>query len=203
MNRQVIILTDAKAEPAGELFEILRAADVTVFTENLRETCRSVASTWTDSNPNSCQPLAVIYEVRPDSNAEELALVIRCATTEWPSVPVIACRVEPAAQLKRGATPPTTEQLKRVGFRAIADSPAQLPALLRQVEDIPGTGELKPHDNFKSIPESRAFSLPTPARSEDLRSAFALLASLHLASNQKEAALAALAGVARMINADR
>jgi len=28
MNRQVIILTDVKAEPTGEVFEILSAADI-------------------------------------------------------------------------------------------------------------------------------------------------------------------------------
>ncbi len=203
MNRHVIVLTDAPSEPAAELFEILNAADISFLTEDLRETRKSAASTWTDSNPNSCQPLAVIYEVRADSNAEELALVIRRATAEWTSVPVVACRVEPTERLRRGATPPTTAQLRRLGFRAIGDSPAQLPALLRQVEDIPTTGELKLPDSFKSIPESGAFSLPTHARGEDLRTAFALLASLHLASNQKEAAQSALVGVARLINADR
>src|SRR5256886_5340391 len=203
MNRQVIVLTGVGAEPAGDLFEILNAADISFLTEDLREPRKSAASTWTDSNPNSGQPLAVIYEVRADSNAEELALVIRRATAEWTSVPVVACRVEPTERLSGGGAPPTTAQLKRLGFRAVADSPAQLPALLRQVEDIPITGELKLPDNFKSIPESRAFSLPTHARSEDLRRSFALLASLHLASNQVEAALAALAGVARLINADR
>jgi len=203
MNKQVIVLTDAKAKPAGELLEILRAADISFITDDWRETHTSAASNWTDSNPNSCEPLAVIYQVSADSNAEELALVICRATTEWPSVPVVVCRAEPTERLTRGATPPTAEQLKRLGFRAIADSPAQLPALLRQVEEIPGTGELRPPDNFRSIPESGAFSLPTHARSEDLRTAFALLASLHLASNQKEAAQAALGGVAQLINADR
>src|SRR3989441_3314130 len=202
MNSQVIVLTDTKAEPAGELCEILGAADISFSTDDWRETQTSAASNWTDSNPNSCQPLAVIYEVSADSNAEALALVICRATTDWPSVPIVACRAEPTEWLRRGAAPPTTEQLKRLGFRAIADSPAQLPALLRQVEEIPSTGELKLPDSFKSIP-SRAFSLPTQARSEDLRIAFALLASLHLASNQGEAAQAALAGVARLINADR
>ena len=202
MNRHVIVLTDAPSEPAAELFEILNAADISFLTEDLRETRKSAASTWTDSNPDSGQPLAVIYEVRADSNAEELALVIRRATAEWTSVPVVACRVEPTERLRRGATPTTTAQLRRLGFRAIGDSPAQLPALLRQVEDIPSTGELKLPDSFKSIPESGAFSLPTHARGEDLRTAFALLASLHLASNQKEAAQSALVGVARLINAD-
>jgi len=203
MNRQVIVLIDVKAEPTGEVFEILSAADISFLATDLRETRKTAASTSADSNPNSCPPLAVIYEVRADSNAEKLALVIRCAATEWPSVPVVACRVELTERLKCVATPLTTEQLKLLGFRAVADSPAQLPALLRQVEEIPGTGELKLPDEFKSIPERAAFSLPTHARSEELRTAFALLASLHLASSQKEAAQAALAGVARLINADR
>jgi diguanylate cyclase (GGDEF)-like protein len=203
MNRQVIVLTDAKAEPVGELFEILSAAGISFLTEDWREARSSAASTWTDSNPNSWQPLAVIYEVRADSNAEELALAIRCATTEWPSVPIVACRLEPTERPKRGAILPTADQLRRLGVRAIADSPAQLPALLRQVEEIPGTGELRTPNTFRSIPESGAFSLPTHARSEDLRIAFALLASLHLASNQKEAAQSALIGIARLINANR
>ena len=203
MNRQVIVLTDAEAEPAGELFEILGAADISFLTEQWHGTHGSAASTWADSDLNSRQPLALIYEVRADTEAEQLALVIRNATTKWPSVPIVACRIEPTGRPKRGAIPPTVNQLKRLGVRAIADSPAQLPALLRQVEEIPGTGELRPPDSFKSIPESSAFSLPTHASSEDLRTAFALLASLHLASNQKEAAQAALAGVAQLINADR
>jgi diguanylate cyclase (GGDEF)-like protein len=202
MNRQVIVLIDAKAEPSAELLEILSAAEISLLKEEVCETHWPAGSTWADSNLNLCEPLAVIYEVRHDANAEELARVIRCATTVWPSVPVVACRVEQTAGLKRDVTPTTSEQLKRVGFRAIADSPAQLPALLRQVEDIPGTGELKLPDSFKSIPESRAFSLPEPARPKDLRTAFSLLASLHLASNQKEAAQAALAGVARLLKAD-
>ena len=92
--------------------------------------------------------------------------------------------------------------MKGLGFRAIADSPSQLPALLRQVEDVVGTGELKRPKGFKSIPDSRALTLPSSVRAQHLRGAFALLASLHLASNQNEAGLAALAGVARLVPAD-
>src|SRR5437870_12524911 len=188
MNRPVILLTNARAETAGELFEVLNAANISFLTEDWRESRTSGSSTWNDNDPDSCQPLAVLYEVRVDSNTEELALVIRCANTEWPSVPVIACRVKSTEGRKRGATLPTTEQLKRLGFRAIADSPAQLPALLRQVEEIPGTGALRPPDNFRSSPERGAFSLPTHARRKDLRTAFALLASYHLASTHNVAA---------------
>ena len=98
---------------------------------------------------------------------------------------------------------PDNQALKLLGFRAVADSPPQLPALLRHVEDVVGTGELKLPEGFKPIPDSRAFTLPNSIRSQHLRGAFALLASLHLASDQKEAGLAALAGVARLVQADR
>src|SRR5262249_12885769 len=84
----------------------------------------------------------------------------------------------------------------------VADSAAQLPALLRQVEETPSTGELKLPERFKRIPESHAFSLAASLDKEHLRGAFALLSSLHLALNQKEAAQAALAGVGRLVNAD-
>jgi diguanylate cyclase (GGDEF)-like protein len=93
--------------------------------------------------------------------------------------------------------------LKELGFRAVADSPQQLPALLRQVEDVVGTGELKLPEGFKAAPDSRSLSLPKSLRSQHLRGSFALLTSLHLASDQKEAGLAALAGVARLVPADR
>ena len=78
-----------------------------------------------------------------------------------------------------------------------------MPALLRQVEDIVGTGELKLPQGFKPVTDTRAISLPSSVRSQQLREAFALLASLHLASDQKEAGLAVLAGVARLVAADR
>ena len=102
-----------------------------------------------------------------------------------------------------GPARPDNQTLKRLGFRAIADSPPQLPALLRQVEDTVGTGELKLPEGFKPIPDTHAFSLPKSVRSKHLRDAFALLASLHLATDQKEAGLAVLAGVARLVAADR
>jgi len=98
---------------------------------------------------------------------------------------------------------PDNQSLKSAGFRAIADSPPQLPALLRQVEDVVGTGELRLPEGFKSAPDSGAFMLPNSVRGQNLRGAFTLLASLHLASDQKEACQAALAGVARLVSAER
>jgi diguanylate cyclase (GGDEF)-like protein len=199
MIRRVIILVEAAAKPISELFEVLSAAEISWQVEEVRAGARGSS---TPHHSTSDQPVAIVYEVPAEAVAKQLTLVIDCATVDWPSIPVIACRHPTSGRLKRGATP-SNEQLRRIGFRAIVDSPAQLPALLRQVEEIPGTGELRPPESFKSLPESRAFSLPVTARGEQLRVAFALIASLHLATDQKEAARAALAGVARLIQADR
>src|SRR5260370_30169084 len=121
----------------------------------------------------------------------------------FPVISVVACRREPMTPALRPPASPDNQTLKRLGFRAVADCPAQLPALLRQVEDVVGVGELKLPEGFKSTADSRAFSLPTSVRSQHLRGAFALLASLHLASDQKEASQAALSGIARLVNANR
>jgi diguanylate cyclase (GGDEF)-like protein len=152
---------------------------------------------------SSPHPLAVLYEIRPRANPPDLSLAVRRAEELWPGVAIVACRRAPTSPSLGGPVRPDNQALKRLGFRAIADSPPQLAALLRHVEDVVGTGELKLPEGFRSIPDSRAFSLPKSVRSQHLRGAFALLSSLHLASDQKEAGLAALAGVARLVPADR
>src|SRR6202040_3941482 len=135
------------------------------------------------------------------ADPKDLSLVVSRARSLWPGTSIVGCRRELAASF--GGFRPNNLALKSLGFRAVADSPPQLPALLRQVEDIVSTGELKLPAGFKPIPDSRAFTLPRSVRSQHLRGAFALLASLHLASDQKEAGVAALAGVARLVPADR
>lgn len=194
MSRSVILLVDTKPDPAGELFEVLSVANISF---QVVEVCDGDAQR-ADENP---RPLAMIYHLPADTSAAQLKQIVDYGATRWPTVPLVGCR--PQATVTTGRSTLSREQLKRLGFRAVADSPAQLPALLREVEEIPGTGELREPDYFKSIPEPGAFVLPSMARSEQIRVAFALLASLQLATNQKEAAQAALAGLARLIKADR
>jgi len=199
MNKQVILLADAETAPAIELLESLSAAGISVLAHNLTET-QGRAEVHQERSP---YPLAVLYELPPRANPQDLSLVVSRANELWPGVSIVACRRAPTTPSLGGPVGPDNQALKRLGFRAIADSPPQLPALLRHVEDAVGTGDLKLPEGFRPIPDSRAFSLPKSVRSQHLRGAFALLASLHLASDQKEAGLAALAGVARLVPADR
>src|SRR5712671_2957213 len=197
MNKQVILLTDAETAPATELIESLKSAGISVLAYDLDAT-RAMDEVCPESWSH---PLAVLYEISPLANSQHLSLVLSQARSLWPGTSVVACRRQPATPF--AGFRPDNQALKRLGFRAVADSPPQLPALLRHVEDVVSTGELKLPEGFKSIPDSRAFTLPSSIRSQHLRGAFALLASLHLASDQKEAGLAALAGVARLVPADR
>ncbi len=193
MTRQVLLLTDADTTPGLELMESLRLAGIAVAHECLSES----NSKLDDSSQWSC----LLYEIEPDASIDELRFVIERAVTVWPQVPILACRRYRSAA--RSAPAPNNEALKRLGFQAVADSPTQLPALLRHLEDAPITGELKPLPDFHSTPSSAAFCLPVSVPSEQTRGAFALAASLHLAKNQKEAAQIALASVARLVSADR
>jgi diguanylate cyclase (GGDEF)-like protein len=194
MNKQVILLTDAETAPAIELLESLRSAGIAIVVHDLEES-RALEEVCLE---NSLPTLAVLYEIPAHSNLQDLGVVVSRANELWPHLSVVACRRESAR-----SNTPNNPALKQLGFRAVADSPQQLPALLRQVEDVVGTGELKLPEGFKPTPDSRSLSLPKSLRSQHLRGSFALLTSLHLASDQKEAGLAALAGVARLVPADR
>jgi diguanylate cyclase (GGDEF)-like protein len=195
MKKQVIFVTDAEKAPAAELLPSLNSAGIAVLTCDLAETFPTVEASIQDSNL-----LAVLYEVGSRAIPQQLTLVAKRIRELWPGVPIVACRSELP---RSGLQSLNNQALKALGFRAVADSPPQLPALLRQVEDVVGTGELKLPEGFKPAPDGHAFSLPKSIRNQQLRGAFALLASLHLAADQKEAGVAALAGLARLVPADR
>ncbi|MDX6382839.1 MAG: hypothetical protein QOK48_412, partial [Blastocatellia bacterium] len=201
MKKRIILLTDAKSAPAVELLETLRSAGIEIRAHDLNDLNESQATAETCLD-DSAQATTVIYEVPARANLQDLSLIVSRARGLWPHLSIVACRRE-LSRSGNALVRPDQQTLKRLGFRAVADSPQQLPALLRQVEDVVGTGELKLPEGFKPIPDSRSFSLPKSVRSQHLRGSFALLASLHLASDQKEAGLAALAGVVRLVPADR
>ena len=203
MNKLVILLTDANKAPSIELIESLQSAGISVLTKDLREIQSNAASTLSVLTTETPQhPLAVLHEIQPAVKIEELRPVVDSATQIWPTVSIVACRPQPTKPAVRKLASPDNETLKRLGFRFVADSPAQLPALLRQAEDVIGTGELRLVPEFRSTPDSHSFSLPASVRSRHLRGAFALLASLHLAADEKEAGQAAIAGVARLVQAN-
>jgi len=194
MTKQVLLLTDANTSPGFELIESLRSAGIAVANKCLNESGLEFGHS---------QHSALLYEIGSEASMEALRSVVERADLAWPGVPIVACRCYSTKSGARIAGAPDNETLKRLGFRAIADSPTQLPALLRQLEDAPGTGELKPFPDFHNTPSSTAFSLPAAVRGQRLQGAFALAASLHLAKNQTEAGQIALAGVVRLVPADR
>lgn len=197
MKKHVILLSSAAAAPTLELIESLSASGIAVRIEGLHNSEVQGEEFSPAAEFPRADPIAILYEIGPDSAVEELRAVIEFANAKWPGVAIVASR-------RSSENPaPRDLALKQLGFRALAERPAQLGALLRQVEEGPGTGELKLPPEFKSSPHSRAFSLPASVRGENLRGALTLLSSLHLASNQKEAGQNALAGIARLVAASR
>jgi diguanylate cyclase (GGDEF)-like protein len=203
MKKHVVLLSSAAAAPTLELVESLSSSGIAVRIEGLDNSeLHGEEFSLASAEFPLADPIAILCEIGPDSATEELRAVIEFANAKWPGVSIVASR---RSSEKTGALNPAPRDpaLKQLGFRAVAERPAQLAALLRQVEEGPGTGELKLPPEFKSSPHSRAFSLPASVRGENLRGALTLLSSLHLASNQKEAGQNALAGIARLVAASR
>jgi diguanylate cyclase (GGDEF)-like protein len=154
-------------------------------------------------SPEVPKPLAVLYEVFPGADSTDLHVAIEHAAAMWPEVPTVACRhhVRGAAGLNLRVFDGAT--LKRIGFHAIADKAAQLPALLRQIEERGTTGELRLPDAVRNVPDTMAVALPKSLRSSDLRAAFELVTVLHFATDQRSAAQSVLSGLSALIKADR
>jgi diguanylate cyclase (GGDEF)-like protein len=207
MTRHVILLTDAHEAPAYELIEALRLAGVKTLIEGLREArgyaparqrdAQSVDGIWEQL------PLAVLYEVVPGADMVELHSAIEQATTCWPGTPLIACRRQLSSFHGQSWRSLDGATLKRLGFRAIADKAAQLPAILHEIEGHGATGELRLPDVVSPPAKSAATLLPARMKSSSVRAAFDLVASLHFIGDQNSAAHAALAGLAPLVQADR
>lgn len=210
MTMHVVLLTDAHEAPALALIEALQEAGLPALIEGMREV--EVATTVAlqqaghfVSGTDGTLPLAVLYEVVGGTDSMELRAAIKHATLTWPGVPVVACRRD--TNNGRVAVPhhglPDSATLKRLGFRAVADRPAQLPALLRELEARGTTGELQLPPHIESLTEPSVSLLPAGLPAYKLRAAFELVASLHFTGDQKSAADTALAGFAPLVSADR
>ncbi|HJT68124.1 MAG TPA: sensor domain-containing diguanylate cyclase [Pyrinomonadaceae bacterium] len=206
MSSHVILLTDAHEAPAYELIEALRGAGVKTLIEGLREVEVEVALTRQQQDQNTSdldRPLAVLYEVVPGADMVELHTAVNHAKAFWPGAPLVACRRQTNGYQSLNLRSVDSATLKRLGFLAIADKSAQLPALLRDIEGRGGSGEL----HLPQVVERRTgrgcSSLPPKIKFNDLRAAFDLVASLHFISDQIGAANTALAGLELLIHADR
>ncbi len=206
MSRHVILLTDAHEAPAYELIEALRLAGVQTFIEGLREAeieAALIRRREVDNTSEQIQesPVAVLYEVVDGADIVELHAAINHAKRFWPGTPVIACRRHASGFHSFNSRGLDGATLKRLGFRAIADKAAQLPAILREIEGPGATGELKLPETLKPITEGLA-SLPAKMKAMSLRAAFDLVASLHFIGDQNDAAHVALKGLTTLVNAD-
>jgi len=193
MIKQVIIVADANTPPATELTESLISGGISFFVQDLSEAGPICAPAQDE--------LVLLHEIGSEANLELLRSVIARANANWPGLPVIACR---AARPCSRECVLDAQTLKKLGFCAVADNPAQLPALLRQIEDQSATGDFELQSDTRNALNGIVVpALPRALRGERLRKSFTLLAALHLASDQKEAGRVALAGIAAMLPADR
>ncbi|HEX8189773.1 MAG TPA: hypothetical protein VF586_15565, partial [Pyrinomonadaceae bacterium] len=198
--RYVILLSGVDTDPARTLFEALRHAGVCVVVvapggASEGEEAERARAGWGE------EPLAVLFDLAADAALADLHERAGRAAKVWPGVPLVACRREGQGGSGRGGLNDST--LKRLGFHAVAAGPAQIFALLRDVEER-GTGDGGAGEGDPA-PESTPASLLLPERLsvERLRAAFEVVASLHLAADQRGAAQAALAGLAAVVAADR
>jgi diguanylate cyclase (GGDEF)-like protein len=210
MMKHVVLLTNAHEAPATALADVLHGAGVAALIEGIREeeqlpapAAAAVREGEEAASEDVMPPLAVLYEVVPGADMRELYSVIEHALAVWPNAPLVACRRPNTGNVASTLRTPDATTLKRLGFRAIADDPVQLPALLRELEDRGMTGELRQPVEAESVWMPNALLLPEKIAAGRLRAAFELVASLHLTNDQVSAANTALAGLSSIIEADR
>ncbi len=202
----VILLNGVETEPGRELFEALRHGGVCVVViapgkgDEEDEAARARAG-W------GAEPLAVLLDLEVGAELADLRDRAARAAEVWPGVPVVACRRAAAPPAPTGQARPahtlTEATLKRLGFHAVAAGPAQISALLREVEER-GTEDGRGDDGAPPADFAPAsLLLPERLNVERLRAAFEVVASLHFAADQRGAAAAALAGLAALVPADR
>src|SRR5437762_5315469 len=165
MSTHVVLITDAHEAPAYELIEALRSAGVKTLIEGLREVEIEVELARQKENSGSADellgapPLAVLYEVVSGADMVELHTAVEHAKAFWPGAPLIACRRHVNGYQSLNLRSLDGGTLKRLGFRAIADKPAQLSALLSEIEGHGATGDLKLPAILEKPSEPSSFSL--------------------------------------------
>ncbi|HZE68015.1 MAG TPA: sensor domain-containing diguanylate cyclase [Pyrinomonadaceae bacterium] len=204
----VVLITDAHEAPAYELIEALRAAGVKTLIEGLREVEIEVELARERENAGPAEalgtpPLAVLYEIVAGADMVEVHTAVDHAKAFWPGAPLIACRRHINGFHHHHLRSLDGAALKRLGFRAIADKAAQLPAILREIEGHGATGELRLPETMEKPVEPASLSLPARLNSKHLRAAFDLVSSLHFIADQRGAAQTALAGLGPLVDADR
>src|ERR1043166_4226911 len=186
MKKSVIVISDENAEIAPEILTILRESGLVTRTADL----------WPgDHSAGAARLIGIVYQLAADSAPGSLREVVQKFRAAWPELPLVACAPASVNRLPRWR-----ETVAEAGFNALAESAAQLPALLREVEELQPADEPEP---FKISPSENTWALTESLPKQQLRGAFALIASLHLASSQTEAAALSISALGRLIKADR
>jgi diguanylate cyclase (GGDEF)-like protein len=188
-----VILIGESGESARGLVESLRGAGF-------------VATRAHENWVGSSRSLFAVL-LRIDAGAEFAAVCddARRASARWPGVPLVAFH---RADAEEGPARLDDAALARLGFRAVAEDPAQLPALLR---DIESSGHDAPAPDTHGVGEAArgiedacpSILLPERLGVRSLRAAFEMVASLHFSNDQRGAASTALVGLASLVAADR
>jgi len=199
----VILLKVEPELPGGALLETLREAGV--YAEERAAAGSGGAADGQLATATPSPLLAVICEVAEGASINEIHATVSEAAAAWPEAPVVACRRLQTGEPQPGVHRLDTHALLRLGFHAVADNPAQLPALLRDLEE---SGETLPEpsshsEEFDPGVTPASMLLPDNLSVGRLRAAFEAVASLHFVSDQKSAAQTALAGLAPLVGADR
>lgn len=202
MNGQIVLLTDAYQPPTLRLVDFLRSSGIATLFEGLHEAEFVMANEDERKafarSDYSTLPLAVLFEIDPVMEAEDLKAASFHASNVYPNVPLIACRRAVDDLSLSSLRPLDQPLLKRLGYQIIVDSQAQLSDALEELQKI--------KKSVKSFEVEKEFSLgslllPSNLKKKELRAAFELVSSLHFASDQESAALTALAGLATLVHA--
>ena len=207
--KHVILLAGEEETASPALLEALREAGVAVTL--LGVSAAAVVAARPKEEREAAGPVApagVLYEVGAGAEVTAVHAAVTHASAAWPDVPRVACRRDASLLRTRvkagGPRALDADALRRLGFHAVADEPAQIPALLRELEDGGAADEPARGDEsaeFAATPASPL--LPERLGVRRLRAAFEVVASLHFAADQRAAAAAALAGLSALVRADR
>jgi diguanylate cyclase (GGDEF)-like protein len=186
MKKSVIVVAERNTEIALEIPTILRESGVVV----------RMGDAWPFEHSAAPDKLiALIYQLPANPTSKNLRASLQQLRSDAPELPVIAC-----AQTTVDWQPRWRQIVGEAGFNAVAESAAQLPAVLREVEEHEPVDESQ---QFKVPPDENDWTAIDLLSKQELRGALTLIASLHGAGNQAEAAASSINGLGRLITAER
>ncbi len=199
-----VVLMAVEHEASAALPEVLRAAGVSLTCVIGTEVRAGLAAAPSVGDDALAPPAFVLLEVADGVDAATLHAAVSHASATWPEALLIACRKHGPIQSHSLTHRLDAAALQRLGFHAVADEPAQLPALLRELEDngtLIGAAPTAHGSEIARVPAS--LLLPERLSVAQLRATFETVAALHFVTDQRSAAQAALAGLAPLVRADR